>query len=142
MAGPALYEMLTTCFSDGTSIYDFDDNTVTILSVMESIQRILNSRAGSLAHLPDYGLPDLSMVYQQLPTSAHQLRMQMEITLRKYEPRLLRLDIELVEADDSMIMSFEMHCHLKEAGLVRFGTHFAPDEHVQVFRHLKNNGFY
>ena len=31
-----------------------------ILSVLDNMQRILNCRAGTLAHLPDYGLPDMT----------------------------------------------------------------------------------
>ena len=42
-----------------------------ILSIMDNIRRILNSRAGTLKHLPDYGLPDMSKIIQGLPGSSH-----------------------------------------------------------------------
>jgi type VI secretion system protein len=37
------------------------------------MQRILNCRAGTLAHLPDYGLPDMTKILQGMPGTAHEL---------------------------------------------------------------------
>src|ERR1700712_2298123 len=78
-AGPSLYDMLLGHI-DGVALDDFDDNTLEILSVLENLKRILNTRAGTLKHLPNYGLPDLTNVYRNLPISAHQLKAQMEAT--------------------------------------------------------------
>ncbi|KPC52615.1 type VI secretion system baseplate subunit TssE [Amantichitinum ursilacus] len=134
MAGPALYELLTGHFADGVAIDAVDPNTQTILSVMDSIQRILNARAGSLAHLPEYGLPDLTTLYRELPASAHQLKRTMEATLKLFEPRLLSVEIELQPAVDEAILSYTLVCHLKQAGLVRFGTYFMPEGRVWLNR--------
>jgi type VI secretion system protein len=32
--------------------------------VLDNMQRVLNCRAGTLAHLPDYGLPDMTKILQ------------------------------------------------------------------------------
>jgi len=125
--GPGLFEAVTGHFANGAAVDDFDAATQTFLSVQDNIQRILNSRRNGLAHLPDYGLDDLSEVYRHLPQSAHRLRQAIETTLLKYEPRLKSVDIAIKETEAGMLLSFTMSCHLRQAGLVRFGTHFTPD---------------
>jgi len=125
--GPGLLEKVTGHFANGAVVEDFDPATQAFLSVQDNIERILNSRRHSLAHLPDYGLDDLSEIYRHLPASAHRLKRLIEQTLLKYEPRLRAVDIEIGEAEPGMLLSFTMACHLHQAGLVRFGTHFLPD---------------
>lgn len=130
--GPGLFEKVTGYFADGTDIEQFDAATQTFLSVRDNIQRILSSRRHSLLHLPDYGLDDLSEIYSNLPASALRLRHLMQATLLKYEPRLKAVDIEITEAESGILLSFTMTCHLREAGLVRFGTHFLPDGRTRL----------
>ncbi|CAG9218617.1 Type VI secretion system baseplate subunit TssE [Paraburkholderia sabiae] len=125
--GPGLFEMVTGHFANGASIDEFDIRTQTFLSVQDNIHRILNSRRGGLAHLPDYGLVDLSEIYRHLPASAHQLQREIEATLLKYEPRMACIEMRIEETEPGMLLSFTMTCHLHKEGLVRFGTHFAPD---------------
>lgn len=124
-AGPSLYDMLLGHI-DGMSLDDHDANTLEIMSVLENLRRILNTRAGTLKHLPNYGLPDLTMVYRNLPASIHQLKAQIEATLLVYEPRIRAIDVEVTPTEPGMMVSYEMTCHLKKRGLVRFGTHYEP----------------
>lgn len=124
--GPSLYDMLLGHIGD-IPLGDYDDKTLEILSVMENLRRILNTRAGSLKHLPDFGLPDLTNVYRNLPASAHLLKKEMEATLLIYEPRIKGIEIEVMPADPGMVISYMMTCHLRKQGLVRFGTHFEPE---------------
>jgi type VI secretion system protein len=126
-AGPGLFERITGHFADGTAIDDHAPEAQMFYSVQDNIQRILNSRRRALAHLPDYGLDDLSEIYRHLPASAHRLRNEIEATLLEYEPRLLSIDIEIKEPEPGMLLSFTMACHLRREGLVRFGTDFTPD---------------
>lgn len=135
MSGTSLFEMLTGHFADGSPVDAFDTRTQTIVSVMDNIQRILNSRAGSLSHLPDYGLPDLSIIYRELPASAHRLRDIIQATLLHYEPRIRSIEIELQPVDASATLGYTLVCHLQEAGLVRFGTWFTPEGRVQLKRY-------
>ncbi len=57
---PSLYEMLTGNFSGGLDLHQVSEQNQVILSVLDNMQRVLNCRAGTLAHLPDYGLPDMT----------------------------------------------------------------------------------
>ncbi|WP_035061854.1 type VI secretion system baseplate subunit TssE [Andreprevotia chitinilytica] len=132
--GPAFYERLTGHLTDGQSIDDFDERTLTILSVMDSMQRILNSRAGALKHLPDYGLSDLTGIYRDLPAGGHRLMREIQLTLLKYEPRLKAVEVALRPPEDGMQLGFTLLCHLKQAGLVRFGTYFMPEGRVRLTR--------
>ncbi|WP_250469499.1 MULTISPECIES: type VI secretion system baseplate subunit TssE [unclassified Caballeronia] len=136
-AGPSLYDMLLGQI-DGESIDHFDDRTLEALSVQQNVRRILNTRAGALKHLPDYGLPDLTNVYKELPGSSHALKQQMEATLLKYEPRIRSIDIGILQNDDpGLQVSFEMTCHLKKTGLVRFGTYFVPPGIFRLERRVR-----
>lgn len=72
-----------------------------------------------------------------MPASAHLLKQQMEATLLKYEPRIRSIDVGIVDnRDPGILVSFEMTCHLKNAGLVRFGTYFEPPGRLRVERRI------
>jgi type VI secretion system protein len=129
---------VTGHFANGARIDGYDAATQTLLSVQDNIQRILNSRRNGLAHLPDYGLDDLSEIYRHLPSSAHKLRHAIEATVLKYEPRVRAIDIDIRETDPGMLLSFTMVCHLHQEGLVRFGTHFTTDGQTRLDM-LKND---
>jgi type VI secretion system protein len=47
----------------GEPLDAYDDKTLEMMSVQQNIRRILNTRAGALKHLPDYGLPVLTNFY-------------------------------------------------------------------------------
>ena len=131
----ALYEKLTGFYSDGLPLDGLPDGFQLVRSVLDNIQRILNSRSGSLKHLPDYGIPDLSMVYKNLPSSAHDLRYFMRKTLLKYEPRLRNLDIRLTESKDNiMALCYQLECEIENAGAVVIDTYFMPEGTVSVKR--------
>ncbi|MDR5735846.1 type VI secretion system baseplate subunit TssE [Caballeronia sp. LZ025] len=131
-AGPGLFERITGHFADGTAVDDHSPEAQTFYSVQDNIQRILNSRRRALAHLPAYGLDDLSEIYRHLPASSHRLRNEIESTLLEYEPRLKAVEIEIKKPEPGMLLSFTMVCHLKREGLVRFGTDFTPDGQTRL----------
>jgi type VI secretion system protein len=133
-AGPSLYDMLLGQI-DGAPLGNHDDRTLEILSLQVNIRRILNTRAGGSQARPGYGLPDFTEVYRNLPASVHDLRNQMENTLLKFEPRLRAVEIEIDERPDpGLLVSFIMICHLRKAGLVRFGMHFEAPGRTHVRR--------
>ena len=131
-SGPSLYEKLLGNFQDGSSLHTWDANSQHLLSVMDNIRVILNSRQGALKHLPDYGLPDLAMIYRHLPASAHLLRQHIASTLLRYEPRLAHIDIQLLANAQHDVLGYELVCQLKQSGLVRFGSYFTPDHAVRL----------
>ncbi|MWP49238.1 MULTISPECIES: hypothetical protein [unclassified Gilliamella] len=53
----SLYDLLYGYFESGIAVDDITENEQTIISVMDNIERILNSRARAIKHMPDYGVP-------------------------------------------------------------------------------------
>jgi type VI secretion system protein len=95
--------------------------------VLDNLQRILNSRAGALSHLADYGLPDMSEVLQGLPASAHGLVDTLAATLLKYEPRLARLEVELLPQRQPGHLEYRLRVWLKGGGEGAFTTRLGPN---------------
>lgn len=136
MSQPSLYEMLTGYFSGGLPIENISEEEQLILSVMDNISRILNARAGSIHHLPDYGLPDMSKLIQGLPGTAHNMMNVLSNTLLKYEPRIESLSLELLPQDQFGHLRYSLNVTLHEKGLIRYGTEFIPDGRI-LLHHLK-----
>ena len=137
---PSLYEVLLQHFSGELELHTVAEQDQHTLSVLDNLQRILNSRAGALAHLPDYGLPDMGTVLQGLPGSAHSLKSTMASTLLKYEPRVAAVDIELLPQALPGHLEYAMDLQLSDGRHVTFGTTLAPEGRV-VVRHLKRQGY-
>jgi len=140
MPQPSLYEMLLGNFAGGLDLHQVSEENQLIMSVLDNMQRILNCRAGTLSHLPDYGLPDMSKILQGMPGSAHSLLTVLSDTLLKYEPRLRRLNIVLLPQSTPGHLEYGIDAELKDHGLVRFGTAFMPEGRVLI-RHLKQQNY-
>jgi len=64
-----------------------------VKSIREHLMILLNTRRGSVPHLPDYGLLD------SVQASISNLRREIEETVKKYEPRLTNVRVSLMEHD-------------------------------------------
>ncbi|EOZ9376193.1 type VI secretion system baseplate subunit TssE [Enterobacter hormaechei] len=137
---PSLYEMLSGNFSGGLSLNQVSEQNQVILSVLDNMQRVLNCRAGTLAHLPDYGLPDMTKILQGMPGTAHQLITTLSAVLLKYEPRLSRINVVMQEQMQPGELRYAIDAELKGVGLVRYGTEFMPEGRVLI-RHLKQQQY-
>lgn len=137
---PSLYEMLLGNFAGGLNLHQVSEEDQVILSVLDNMQRILNCRAGTLSHLPDYGLPDMSKILQGMPNTAHSLLTTLSHTLLKYEPRLKKIKVILLPQSAPGQLEYGIDAELKEFGLVHFGTAFMPEGRVLI-RHLKQQQY-
>ncbi|HDJ1438727.1 type VI secretion system baseplate subunit TssE [Serratia rubidaea] len=137
---PSLYDMLYGNFSGGLDLPLVSEENQVILSVLDNLQRILNARAGTLAHLPDYGLPDMSKILQGMPGTAHQLMTTLSEVLLKYEPRLKGISVVMLEQATPGELRYAIDAELKGVGLVRYGTEFMPEGKV-LLRHMKQQQF-
>ena len=137
---PSLYEMLSGNFSGGLNLNQVSVQNQVILSVLDNMQRILNCRAGTLAHLPDYGMPDMTKILQGMPGTAHQLITTLSAVLLKYEPRLNRINVVMQEQIQAGELRYAIDAELKGVGLVRYGTEFMPEGRVLI-RHLKQQQY-
>ena len=139
-SNPSLYEILYGNFAGGLERHDIDEQNQVILSVLDNMQRILNARAGTLAHLPDYGLPDITRILQGMPGTAHELRNILSLVLQKYEPRLKDIAVVMLEQIRPGELRYAIDAELKDIGLVRYGTEFLPEGRVLI-RHMKHQRY-
>ena len=137
---PSLYEMLSGNFSGGLSLHKVSKQNQVILSVLDNMQRILNCRAGTLAHLPDYGLPDMTKILQGMPGTAHELMGALSAVLLRYEPRLRKIAVILLDQHIPGELRYAIDAELRGIGLVRYGTEFMPEGRV-LLRHLKQQQY-
>lgn len=133
---PSLYETLLNNFHGELAISEVDEDDQYVLSVLDNLQRILNSRAGTLSHLPDYGLPDMGVVLQGLPSAAHGLIRTMADTLLKYEPRLAAVSIHLLAQREPGHLDYTLDAQLHGGQEVTLGTTVGPEGKALV-RHLR-----
>lgn len=136
----SLYETLNGNFTGDLPMVLISEEDLVILSVLDNIQRILNSRAGAISHLPDYGLPDMTKILQGMPGTAHQLIETLTRVLLKYEPRLQSMDVVLLDQIIPGELRYHINAELKGIGLVRYGTEFMPEGRVLI-RHLKQQQY-
>ena len=139
-SSPSLYEQLLGSFTGGLALHQVSGANQLILSVLDNMQRILNCRAGTLAHLPDYGLPDMSKILHGIPGTAHELITLLSAVLLKYEPRLKTINVVLLAQVEPGKLAYGIDAELKGVGLVRYGTEFMPEGKILV-RHLKHQHY-
>lgn len=137
---PSLCEILYGNFAGDLDLHQISEENQVILSVLDNMQRILNCRAGTLAHLPDYGLPDMTTILQGLPGTAHKLIATLSAVLLKYEPRLKAITVVLLEQNVPGELRYAIDAELKNIGLVRYGTEFMPEGRV-LLRHMKQQQY-
>lgn len=140
MPRPSLYDTLYGNFTGGLDLDQVNEPNQVILSVLDNMQRILNCRTGTLAHLPDYGLPDMTKILQGMPGTAHQLMTTFSEVLLKYEPRLKSIGVVLQDQEIPGELRYAIDAELKGIGLVRYGTDFMPEGRVLI-RHLKQQNY-
>ena len=138
-SNPSLYELLLQNFTGELPLHHVSEADQYSLSVLDNLQRILNCRAGALSHLPDYGLPDMGLILQGLPATAHSLMGIMHATLLKYEPRLEALAIELLPQVLPGHLEYALALQLKDGQHVSVGTTLGPVGKVTLNRQGRSN---
>jgi type VI secretion system protein len=89
------------------------------------LTRIFNTRTGSIPHLKDYGLPDISEIYRKMPEGIEELKKAVKKTIEKYEPRLKNIRVVRLEDDfKGARLVFILSGELKKGGLLRLQTTF------------------
>src|SRR5262249_56033403 len=87
----ALFDALTGRFESGGAglrVADVPEGEQQVHSVLGNLRRLFNARRGSLAHLPEYGLPDLSDISPSSPEKIESLRVAIREAVERFEPRL------------------------------------------------------
>jgi type VI secretion system protein len=128
-----LFEVLNGRFLNGMELREVDPAEWRKLSILDNLTRLFNSRRGAIGHLPDYGLPDITQVYRELPYSVEGLRKAIKETIEKYEPRLRRVRVEEQKGDlYTMRLSFLLTAELLKGQKVQFQTTFTSNDLAEV----------
>lgn len=62
-------------------------------SILQNLERILNSRAGMSVACEMYGIPDLTQIVNGVPERAREIERALEQCIRHYEPRLHHVEV-------------------------------------------------
>lgn len=90
-----------------------EDARRAINSIVDHLQRILNTKQGSVLIGDDYGLPDLVELLRAYPESVRDFERSIRSTIQKYEPRLNVVRIKLVpQEEDPLSLSFQISAKL------------------------------
>jgi len=129
----SFFEKITGTFLGGTELKFVPLESRLLKSVGDHISRLFNTRQGSISHLPDYGIPDIAQLYRGLPASFEELKISILNLIKKYEPRLERVQIRLTPFNPvDMKVNFVLSGYLKTGNAVLFNTGFSSTGEVQV----------
>jgi type VI secretion system protein len=106
-------------------------------SIIENLKMVLQSRAGTVAHLPSFGIPDIRKAYFE-DGSLDSIPKQIQNTIERYEPRLedvrvrqKRSESDKVEKD--LRIEIEIRAKIKETkGREVFLTEFSTTGWLRV----------
>lgn len=133
-----LFDVLVGRFADAQRLEATPEEDHLALSVMSNLNYLFKTRRGALEHLPDYGLPDITEIYRDIPDSVLKLRQSIKQAIERYEPRLRRVRVDPQEGNPfEMRLTFLVSGELPNRQSVRFRTTFSSNEgaHVQPWRH-------
>jgi len=131
--GFGLMEVFTQRWLDGTSIGAVDKESTTVRSIQDHLSRLLNARQGVLSHLPDYGLPDITALYGDLPYTVTQLKTAIALCIEKYEPRLKYVEINALPDDRAKgVVILEIQAILQGGEHATFHTYLTSDGDAKV----------
>ena len=129
----ALFDVLEGRFGSGPPIDAVSRDEQRVHSIVGNLQRLLNTRQGSVAHLPDYGLPDLSTIHRQAPDSFDLLRKAIRAAVMAYEPRLAHVRVEPQTVDPfKMRLQFVISGEVAPGRRIRLATTFGSQELTEV----------
>ncbi len=82
-------------------------------SIIEHLQRILNTKQGSVPIGEDYGLPDFVEMLRVYPDSIRDFQRSIRLTIQKYEPRLKIVKVKLIpREEDPLSLNFQISARL------------------------------
>jgi type VI secretion system protein len=85
-----------------------------VRSIMNHLQRILNTKHGSVPIAEDYGMPDFTDLPSAFSTeSTHEVERTLKAVILKYEPRLQKVKISFEsQKEDILSLRFKVEAHL------------------------------
>lgn len=123
MENISIYDLLVGCFiSLGDDPGDVDISYFDQISedeklrhsIVENLKKVLQTRRGSVLHLPDFGIPDIRQIYFEEGT-IDSVPKQIADTILKYEPRLTDVKVAATNFDEkNMRIALKVAAKIKE----------------------------
>ena len=102
MGETRLLQRLKTAAADPQRRARRDPNRV-VESVLEHLQRLLNTRQGNVPLGLDYGVPDFTDIVLSYPDGVQDFEKSIRQTILKYEPRLKGVRVRFVQDRDDLL---------------------------------------
>ena len=132
----ALLDALTGRFESGGTgarVADVPEQDHVLHSVLGNLRRLFNARRGSLAHVPEYGLPDLSDISPSSPQKIEALRVAIREAVERFEPRLQNVRITREAGPvDAPHLVFLLSAQMGPDARVRFQTTIRSSQPVEI----------
>jgi type VI secretion system protein len=124
-----LFDSFVGTFMDGTAIESVPVADRILWSIRDNLTRLFSAREGIQPHLKDFGLPDISEIYRQMPHGIERLQEAMERTIARYEPRLTRVSVVYNEhKDTAFTFTFTITGEIAGKGRVTFATNLSTTD--------------
>lgn len=106
-------------------------------NIRQHIEIILNSRQGSLVHMPEFGLPCLLTIYQGLPGSKGFLMETVKKNLVRYERRAEDISVyDSEEKTSNAVLTLVIIFNVTDVGKHSFSAVFFGDGSVRIHENL------
>lgn len=129
----SLFEKLADQYADGTAVSTVPVAFRRAKSIADHLWRMYNTRQGTIPHMPDYGLPDISEIYRKLPSSLKELETTILNLTAKYEPRLEKVRIRpLQTTPQEFRLAFELTATVRGGDRIAFQTSFTSTGETKV----------
>ncbi len=112
-----------------------EDPREMIRSIQMHLQRILNTRQGSVPIADDYGIPDFTDYMTTYPESQRDIERTLKQTIQKFEPRLRSVRVTFLPQDDFLGLNFEITARLTQGDRreqIKFESQIDPDGHIKI----------
>jgi len=107
-----------------------------ISSIHRHLQKVLNTRQGSVPIADDYGIPDMTDFMSSYPESLRNLEKSIRQTIQKFEPRLKGVRVSFVQDNEDLLsLSFKIIAQLaleKEKNPIIFESQIDADGKVEL----------
>jgi len=85
------------------------DRKLCVDSIIDHLQRILNTRQGNVLIADDYGVPDFLDFLQTYPDSVREIEESIRTAIDRYEPRLSAASVTFIpREDDDLTLRFQI----------------------------------
>jgi type VI secretion system protein len=114
-----------------------DDQRRCVDSIIDHLQKMLNTRQGNVPIADDYGVPDFLDFLQSYPDSVREIEMSIKSAIEAYEPRLSGTNVTFIpDEDETLTLRFQIMARLATEGerQVFFETMVDTDGKISVRR--------